>query len=231
MSVNIKFKQERKPRQWFSKNIITVIFLKMLLFLAFPASAQHTITGIITGTADAPLAGATISVTGTSRSTLTDAKGNFVTSAKKGDQLVASYLGYATIKITLADKTDLKISLLESAVNLDEVVVTGYSSQTVKEITGSVAVVKPKDLTAIPAGQVIPMLQGRVAGLYVTSSGQPGGGSSIRLHGIGNFGNVTPLFIIDGIQGEIDNLNPDDIESLQVLKDAGAYRNLWCARR
>ena len=106
--------------------------------------------------------------------------------------------------------------------NLDEVVVTGYTSQKVKEITGSVAIVKPKELTAVPAGQVENMLQGRVAGLNVVNTGQPGQGAQISLGGYGNFGNTTPLYIIDGVQGDINSLNPNDVESLQVLKDAGS---------
>ncbi len=96
-------------------------------------------------------------------------------------------------------------------------------AQAVKEITGSVTVVKGNDLREVPTGQVESMLQGKVSGLSVISSGMPGGPSNIRLNGIGNFGNVTPLYIIDGVEADINNLNPDDIESLQVLKDAGSY--------
>ena len=126
-------------------------------------------------------------------------------------------------KLKLASETSLKIILQAAVVSLDDVVVTGYISQKIKEITGSVAVVKPTDLIAVPAGQVEQMLQGRVAGLNIITSGMPGAGSNVFLHGIGNFGDVTPLYIIDGVQGNINNLNPNDIESLQVLKDAGAY--------
>ena len=91
-----------------------------------------------------------------------------------------------------------------------------------REITGSVAIVKAKDLGSVPAGQAEEMLQGRVAGLNVINSGQPGQGGQISLSGVGNFGDTRPLYIIDGVQGDINNLNPNDIESLQVLKDAGS---------
>ena len=137
--------------------------------------------------------------------------------------LLISFIGYQSKELKITNQTALKISLSQSAINLDEILVTGYTSQKVKEITGSVAQVKPKDLLAVPAGQVAQMLQGRVAGLTVITSGEPGGPSNVRIHGIGNFGDVTPLYIIDGVQGNINNLNPYDVESLQVLKDAGAY--------
>ena len=143
----------------------------------------------------------------------------------QNQKIFSSFLLLVTIRrqVTVGNETSLKISLALSVNDLDQVVVTGYTSQKVKEITGSVAVVKPKDLIAVPAGQVEQMLQGRVAGLNVITSGVPGAASIIRIHGIGNFGNVTPLYIIDGVQGDLNSLNPYDIESLQVLKDAGAY--------
>ena len=214
-------------------NLPTLFFNKykrlFFLFFLFNCFAgifiygQQKITGVVSNNSGSPLFGATITIQGTTIAATTLSDGSFSFNANTGDVLEISFIGYKSIRVKVRNETNLKISLAETVINLDEIVVTGYTSQKVKEITGSVAIVKPKDLTAIPAGQVVPMLQGRVAGLYVTSSGQPGGGSNIRLHGIGNFGNVTPLFIIDGVQGEIDNLNPDDIESLQVLKDAGAY--------
>jgi hypothetical protein len=119
-----------------------------------------------------------------------------------------SFIGYASKQIEIKDSVRLNVQLDELVLNLEDVVMVGYVKQKVKEITGSVAVVKPKDLTAVPAGQVEQMLQGRVAGLTVITSGMPGGASNVRLHGIGNFGDVTPLYIIDGVQGNINNLNP-----------------------
>ena len=90
-----------------------------------------------------------------------------------------------------------------------KVIKTGYISEKVKEITGSVAIVKPKDLTAVPAGQVEPMLQGRVAGMNVITQALPGASTLISIHGFGNFGDVAPLYIIDGTPGDINDLNPD----------------------
>ena len=202
------------------KKFLRVFFL---FYLCTPSFAQLKITGIISGTGGLPLSGVTVAIKETNVATVTDQRGYFSIAAHTGDMLTISYIGYKTRQIKITDKTSLKLSLSESLTILDEVLVTGYTSQKVKEITGSVAIVKPKDLISFPAGRVEQMLQGRVAGLNVITSGLPGGASNVRLHGIGNFGDVTPLYVIDGVQGNINNLNPNDIESLQVLKDAGAY--------
>jgi len=199
------------------------LLISILLLLCTKLSAQQSITGVITGTDHTPLFSATVTVKNTYRATTTDANGLFSISAKTGDVLIVSYVGYMTKEIKLGNETSIKISLYESIANLDEIIVTGYTSQKIKEITGSVSVVKPKELTAVPAGQVEQMLQGRVAGLTVITSGEPGAPSQVYLHGPGNFGNVKPLYIIDGVEGNINSLNPYDVESIQVLKDAGAY--------
>jgi TonB-dependent SusC/RagA subfamily outer membrane receptor len=199
-----------------------ILIILVSLFFGQTSIAQ-TIKGIITGIDRKPVYSASVSIERTNTGTTTDATGSFSIKAKKGDVLTISCIGYKTKEIKLADEVFVEVFLSELLANLDEVVVTGYTSQKIKEITGSVAVVKTKDLVAVPAGQVEQMLQGRVAGLNIVSSGQPGGGSNVRLHGMGNFGDVTPLYIIDGVEGNINNLNPYDIESLQVLKDASAY--------
>ncbi len=195
-----------------------------LMFLGCSATfAQHKITGIIVNTNGTPIPDATVIIKNTQTGTATNADGSFVIMATAGDVLVISHIGYQTKKVKPVDETTLNISLTETTNNLDAVIVVGYTSEKIKDIAGSVVVVKPKDLVAVPAGQVEQMLQGRVAGLTVITSGEPGAPSQIFLHGIGNFGDVTPLYIIDGVEGNINSINPYDIESLQVLKDAGAY--------
>ena len=199
-------------------------FLTCCLFsFSTTAFAQQKISGVVSGENNLPLAGATIIVNGTNIATTSLTDGSFTISAKTNDILEISFVGYKTQQIKIENETSLKIILQPTILSLDEVILTGYTSQKVKEITGSVAIIKTKDLTAIPAGQVDQMLQGRASGLTVISSGLPGGISNVRIHGLGNFGDVTPLFIIDGVQGNINNLNPYDVESIQVLKDAGAY--------
>jgi outer membrane cobalamin receptor len=132
---------------------------------------------------------------------LTDTAGYFNVNAKYGDMLIISFVGYANKEVKVQQKTALQISLTPSLTNLDDIVVTGYTSQKIKEITGSVAVVKTKDLVAGACATGRANVTGRVAGLNIVSSGQPGGGSNVRLHGMGNFGDVTPLYIIDGVEG------------------------------
>jgi len=195
----------------------------LFLFFIIPVFAQQKISGVVTTLTGSPLSGATIIVKGSNTSTSTNADGSFVIWANKNDVLLISYVGYNPGQIIAGNGADLKISLTPSVIDLDQVIVTGYTSQKLKEIVGSVAVVRPKELVSVPAGQVEQMLQGRVAGLTVITSGEPGVPSQIYLHGPGNFGNVTPLYIIDGVEGNINSLNPYDIESIQVLKDAAAY--------
>jgi TonB-linked SusC/RagA family outer membrane protein len=199
------------------------VFIVACFATISPVTGQAKVTGVVSTSTGTPLFGATIVVVGSSTTAITIADGSFTINAKPGNTLEISFVGYKSRLVKIAGETSLKIELSESVINLEEVLVTGYSSQKVKEITGSVAIIKPKDLIAIPAGQVEQMLQGRAAGLTVISSGMPGGQSNVRLHGIGNLGDVTPLYIIDGVQGNVNNLNPNDIETLQVLKDAGAY--------
>src|SRR5690349_3665880 len=187
------------------------------------ASAQQKITGVVTGIDNAPIYGASVLIKKTGAATSTDKNGFFTIPAKPNDIIIVSFVGYETKETQAGNGEPLRIVISPLIANLNDVIVTGYTAQKIKEITGSVAVVNPKQLKEVPAGQVEQMLQGRVAGLTVITSGMPGGGSNIRLHGIGNFGDVTPLYIIDGIQGDINSINPYDIESLQVLKDAGAY--------
>ena len=201
----------------------SLFILTVFLFYFLPALAQQLVRGTIVTADGLLLSNVTVMVKNTLRATVTGADGSFVIAVKPGESLIVSYIGYKTTEIKIANETVLKITLSESALELDEVVLTGYSSQKIKEFTGSVAVVKPRELVAVPAGQVEQMLQGRVAGLNIITSGEPGSASNVRLHGIGNFGDVTPLYIIDGVEGSINAINPYDIESIQVLKDAGAF--------
>jgi len=159
---------------------------------------------------------------GSALGTQTDSSGAFSIHGTKGDLLLISFVGYETREINLSSDIFLIVHLQKSINNLNEVLVTGYLSEAAKDIIGSVAIVKPKELTAMPAGQVEPMLQGRVAGMNVITQATPGAGSLISIHGYGNFGDVSPLFIVDGSPADINNLNPDDIQTVVVLKDAGS---------
>lgn len=196
-----------------------------LIFLFFVSGtyAQKKVSGKVTGPDSKPVFGATITAKGTNSITSTSSEGLFTIDVPSNvNTLVITYIGFETVEVNISGKTTVEVSMKEQTTNLNEVVVTGYTSQRVKEITGSVAIVKVKDLISIPSGQVTEMLQGRVAGLNIINSGQPGQGSQISLSGVGNFGDVGPLYVIDGVQGDVNNINPNDIESVQVLKDAGS---------
>jgi TonB-dependent starch-binding outer membrane protein SusC len=185
--------------------------------------AQRTISGKVMDLSNQPVTGVSVIVKGTTIGTNTDAQGNFtITVPNANSRLVFSSVGYELQDISTAGKSDLSVLLKTTLSSLIEVVVTGYTSQRKKDITGSVAVVNVKDLKAVPAGSPEQMLQGRASGLNIITSGQPGSGSNIRIRGITSFGNTDPLVIVDGVQAGLTNINANDIESIQVLKDAGA---------
>lgn len=194
-----------------------------LVFFSFNVFAQKAITGKVTNKANGlPIVGATIQVKGTTTVSLTNNEGIFSVNAGPKAVLTVSVVGFESVEQAVAGKSEFIFALTETTSQLNEILVTGYSSQRKKDITGSVSVVNVKDLKAVPAGSPAQMLQGRASGLNVITSGQPGSGSNIRIRGITSFGNVDPLVIVDGVQGSLTNLNVSDIESIQVLKDAGA---------
>ena len=124
--------------------------------------------------------------------------------------------------MSTAGTETINASLKAQSTSLNEVVVTGYTAQAKKDITGSVAVVNAGDLKSIPAATAESQLQGRASGVTVTTSGRPGDGASVRIRGFSSFGGNEPLYIIDGIPGDLNSINPNDIETMQVLKDAAA---------
>jgi TonB-linked SusC/RagA family outer membrane protein len=195
------------------------------MFLSSQIYAQQkTVIGLVTNAKDnSPIVLATVSVKGTKIAVATAANGEFSISVPSGKNiLVISSVGFDQEEINISGTSDVKISLKEGVSSLNEVVVTGYSAQRKKDITGSVSVVNVKDLKAVPAGSPEQMLQGRASGVNITTTGQPGSESDIRIRGISSFGDVSPLVIIDGVQGSLRDINANDIESFQVLKDAGA---------
>lgn len=194
------------------------------VFLSASAFAQKTVTGTVTSAKDnQPIVGASVLVKGTNIGAATSATGTFTVNVPAGKKiLVISSVGYDDQEIDISNQTSISVSLKEKTSNLDEIVVTGYTAQKKKEITGAVAVVNVKDMKQVPVGTGEEALQGRASGLNVISSGQPGAGSDIRIRGITTFGNNQPLIIVDGVRGDLHNINVNDVESIQVLKDASA---------
>jgi TonB-dependent starch-binding outer membrane protein SusC len=213
--------QKKLLLQFLSNKILLVLFL----FTALTSLAQKKITGkIIDGETQTGLPGASVQIKGTIKGTSTDVDGNFSIDASNENILVISSIGYVPIEIAVGNQSMINITLLSDARSLSEVVVTGYSSQRKKDITGAVTVVGAKDLTATPAASLTQMLQGRAAGVLVGNDNSPGGGTMVRIRGFGSINNNSPLYVIDGVptQGTLNQINPNDIESMQILKDASA---------
>ena len=206
------------------KLLCSVCFL--FTFMSVLWGQNITVKGNVTSKTDGqPIIGASV-VQNDSKSTgtITDLDGNFTLSVPANASLAISYIGYK--EVIIAAKPSLKIVMEEDAKMIDEVVVTGYMAEKKASLTGSVAVVKMKEVADIPTGNVMSGLQGRVAGMNVTTDGKPGGGNTdTKLRGITTINNSSPLYVIDGVQTH-DNvasiISSNDVESIQVLKDAAS---------
>ena len=172
-----------------------------------------------------PLIGATVRVKGTQVATVTDIDGNFQLDAAQNATLVVSYIGYEDREIAVQGRSALgQIELSTDAVGLEQVVVVGYGVQKKADLTGSVAIVNADELKRVSNSNISTMLEGKVAGVQITSDGQPGADPSVRIRGIGSFGCTAPLYVVDGVPmgTTIRDFSPNDIETIQVLKDASA---------
>lgn len=195
----------------------------LALFICLGSFAQKTIIGKVLSSKDnSPVAFATITVKGTNVAAVSGADGSFTINAPGSNTtLVVSSVGFTTKEVD-GSAGNVSVTLVETTSSLDEIVVTGYTAQRKKEITGAVSVVNVKELRQVPAGTGEEALQGRASGVNVITSGQPGAASEIRIRGITNFGNNQPLVIIDGVQASLTDINTADVESIQVLKDGSA---------
>lgn len=191
--------------------------------IAAETPVQNVVSGTVLDSYGVPLPGANVLVQGTTRGTQTDFDGNFSIEADSDAALVVSYLGFVTQRVSVNGRSSITITMVEDSQALDEVIVTGYTVETKRETTAAVSIVKAEELAAIPSGNVEQQLAGRVAGVTVVTNGQPGTASQIRVRGFGAFGGNEPLYVVDGVPiNDISFLNPDDIETTTVLKDAAA---------
>jgi TonB-linked SusC/RagA family outer membrane protein len=202
--------------------VLCLLLCCMVSSLVVTAQTKHT--GRVIGSDDKlPIVGATVRVKGTTTGTQTDVNGQFTLSVSPGNVLQVSYLGYTPQEVTVGSSNNISIVLQSSNSTLNEVVVTGYTSQRKKDISGAVATVDVSQAIKVPASSSDQLLQGQASGVTVVTQGSPGAGAQILVRGISNFANSSPLIIIDGVQGgDLGNVNPNDIESISVLKDAGA---------
>ncbi len=211
-----------------------LILLSLAMILSLLVQAQETVSGTVrSGDDQNTLVGVSVLAKGTQSGALTDANGQYALRVPSGaDSLIFSYIGYTTQVVVINGRSTIDVTLSSSVTALDEVVVVGYGTQKKSNVTGSIVSVTAEDIGRVQTPSFDFALQGKVPGVYVTTSGgQPGGGVNVRIRGIGAINNSNPLYVIDGVivsAGNSENsnplaaLNPNDIESIDILKDAAS---------
>jgi len=202
-----------------------VLALPMLLLSAGVFAQAHDVKGKVLDEEQMPIPGANVIVKGTTNGTITAGNGEFLMKAADGDVLQISYMGYVTEEVTVAGEGPYNVSMTPDLVGLEEVVVVGYGTMKKSDLTGSVASVKTEDLANRATSDAAQALQGKAAGVQIiSSSGAPGTGADIRVRGVSsNSGSLGPLLIVDGLKVDnIQYLDPEMIESIEVLKDAAS---------
>jgi TonB-linked SusC/RagA family outer membrane protein len=211
----------------FMKKILWLSFAMLIHFCAIAQTGM--IKGKVVDEKGETLPGVNILKVGTLLGTISDMDGNFSLEGKEGDELKLSFIGFKTQLVKVGSNLQVEVTMPFEISSLNEVIVVGYGTATKKELTGAVSQVKGEDIAKMNMPRVDQALQGQLAGVSIsTNSGAPGGTSNIRIRGIGTFGNNNPLILVDGViydAAGLNALNPDDIESINVLKDgtAGIY--------
>jgi TonB-linked SusC/RagA family outer membrane protein len=181
---------------------------------------ETTVTGSVTDSAGGAIVSASVTIKGTARGTSTNATGKFTISAARNATLVISSVGYGTLEVDVAGRTDIPITLSASNTQLEQVVVVGYGTQRKRDLTGSITSVRGEDISRMPNTNPISSLQGKVAGLTISNSGAAGSSPVVRIRGINSTNSASPVYVVDGVlHDNIDFLNPADIESIDVLRD------------
>ena len=203
-----------------------IILLNVLLAFSLLSTAQSKITGTVTDNNSEPIPGVNVLIKGTSTGTVTDVDGNFNVTVSPENILIFSFVGYVSEEITVGSQSVINVSMSEDIASLAEVIVIGYGTSTKRELTGATAQVDGESIEKMNMVRVDQALQGQMAGINIsTESGAPGGRSNIRIRGYSTNGDNDPLILVDGIIYDSDglnSLNPNDIESVNVLKDASA---------
>ncbi|GAA4452608.1 TonB-dependent receptor [Nibrella saemangeumensis] len=198
--------------------------MMLLVVLAGTVFAQQPVSGTVKNEAGDGLPGVNVVEKGTNHGTTTDKDGRFSLTVGRQATLVFSYIGFVRQEIAVGGRSSINVQLMADEQSLSEVVVVGYGTQKKSSLTGAVSSVAPKDLRALPVISPTQALQGRVPGVSVTNNSSPGSEPVVRIRGVGSISlNPNPLYVIDGVpSGGLNNLDPKDIESLEVLKDASA---------
>ena len=208
-------------------NFQRLSFFILFIGFAIGAFAQNKITGIVTDTSGEPVIGASVVVKGTTNGSITDLNGNFsILNVPQNTTLVVSYIGYVSQTIATNGRHELKVSLVEDKKTLEEVVVVGYGVQKKSDVTGALTRIGQTELNAMPVKDALQAMQGKTAGVDITTNQRPGETGGISIRGVRSLNaDQGPLYVVDGMiiqNGGIENLNPQDIESIDVLKDASA---------
>ncbi len=207
---------------WRRTMALTLFFM---VFMSTQLLAQtNQITGSVTDSAGEPLPGVNIVVKNTTSGTITDIDGKFQLDVGPTDILLVSFIGYTSKEVPVNNQSSIIIVLTEETLDVDEVVVVGYGVQKKSLTTAAISSVKGEELQSIPVSRADQAMQGRTAGISVLStSGSPGAGAKIRVRGVNSNGDANPLFIVDGMKtDDINNIDPGDIESMEILKDAAS---------
>ncbi len=197
------------------------LFISLIPYLGF--SQNVNLKGIVYDETGMPAMGVNILKKGTSEGTITDLDGNFEIAVQRGDVLVFSYIGYATQEVTYNGQARLDVHLAEDSEKLDEIVVIGYGTMRKSDLTGAISSVNVDELASRATTNPAEALQGKVSGVNIQKAGGNAGATvAVKIRGVKSFGDNEPLYIIDGFPGDINNVNPQDIASMEVLKDGAA---------
>ncbi|WP_187263769.1 SusC/RagA family TonB-linked outer membrane protein [Pontibacter beigongshangensis] len=218
-------KPELTSTKWYGLASLMVVLL--LLTMPVLAQSERTVSGEVKDNTGAGLPGVTVMVKGTTVGSATDLEGKYSLTVPAGQEnatLVFSYVGYITQEVPIGNQAIINATLASDSKLLDEVVVVGYGTQSKRDVTGSVASVKMDDVRSLPVPDAGQALQGRAAGVQVTTSGAPGSNATIRVRGTSTINDSNPLVVIDGVPTDLplNAINPDDIETMDILKDASA---------
>ena len=205
----------------FSRKLQLLLFL--VCFIPLGALAQ-TVKGTVSDEAGEPIIGASVKVVGTGTGSVTDVNGQFSVNAASNARLAISYVGYITEEVSVAGRQNVDVVLKEDNTTLNDVVVVGYGTMKKKLVTGATVQVKGEDIAKLNTTNALEAMQSSTPGVQITQgSAQPGKGYKVYIRGIGTIGNSAPLYVIDGVAGgSLDDINPADIESIDVLKDAAS---------
>jgi len=207
------------------KKLVNIFLLNLCLCLSYAYGQDVRITGKVTDAENAVLPGVNVLVSGTSQGTVTDAEGKYAINAPATGSLVFSFIGYVSETVGINNRSVIDLKLAQESKTLSEVVVVGYGTQKKTDVTGALSVISTKEFAQQPVNRLDQVLQGRATGVQVTqANGSPGGDARIRVRGANSvLGNNNPLYVIDGFVGaDFNFLNPSDIETIQILKDASS---------